>query len=333
MSVNSESIVKNDTKNGFWLALVDVTGSTRKCTRLLLVLLVLTSMTAEVSARYVFPRISRIRRRIEVERQAARKLKGDPQRPAILLVGNSLFERGVDIRLLSDQLSEYQVSRFVVSDTSYSDWYYGLRRLFAEGARPQVVVVGLSARQLLLDRIEGGLSANVLIQTSDLWRVGRELHKDNTTLSNLYFENLSSFYGGSTQFRKWLLATELMPDLQELGSHLRPPTKPLPPSSEIVQRATPRLRALSEVCRENGARLVFVVPPILVQEEEQFDALEQAGTQAGVDVLSPAEGIEFTADLFADGVHLNAVGEGKFTQLLAARLKQKLSDRVNAKIF
>jgi len=307
--------------------------SPRVCAILLLVSLAITSLGSELAARDVFPRISRIRQRIETEHQAARRLKGDPQRPAILVVGNSLVERGVDIDSLRTQLPEYKLARFVVSDTSYFDWYYGVRRLFTEGARPQTLVLGLSARQLLTNRIEGNLSANVLIRTADIHRVARDLNQDNTALSNLYLDNLSAFFGGSAQFRKWLLASVLMPDLQNLAIALSPPSRPLPPSSEIISIGAARLRAISEVCRKNGVRFVLLVPPSPSAAEMQVEALKQAGSLSGVDVLVPAEKEEFTADLFSDGLHLNRAGEGKFTLLLASSLKQRLSDRMNAKLF
>jgi hypothetical protein len=313
----------------YWSAL----NSPRTCAALLLLFLAIASLSAELAARYIFPKISRIRQRIETERDAARQLKGEPQRPAILVVGNSLVERGVDIDSLRAQLIEYKVARFVVSDTSYFDWYYGLRRLFSEGARPQIVVLGLSARQLLTNRIEGNLSANVLIRTADIHRVARDLEQDNTATSNLYFDNLSAFFGGSTQFRKWLLASEIMPDLQNLAVALSPPIRPLVPSSEIISIGGARLRAINEVCRESGVRFLLVVPPSPSLAEAQFDTLKQAGSQFGVDVLTPAEKERFTADLFSDGLHLNRVGEGKFTLLLASSLKEKLSDRMNAKLF
>jgi hypothetical protein len=299
----------------------------------LLLLLSLLSVSAEVAARYAFPKISRIRQRIENEHMAAVHLKSEPQRPAILVVGNSLVERGVDINSLQAQLSDYKVLRFVVSDTSYFDWYFGLRRLFSEGARPRIVLLGLSARQLLNNRFEGNLSANVLIQESDIFQLARELHKDNTALTNLYFDHFSAFYGTSAQFRKWLLASELMPDLQKLGSAFSPAARPLPPSPDIASMAAVRLRAINEVCRQNGARLVLLVPPSPSPLEAQFRALEQAGFEADVDVLAPAENDEFPADLFSDGFHLNHIGEDKFTVLLASSLKRKLSDRMNANLF
>ena len=308
--------------------------SARTSIVMLLVLLALMSFCAEMAARYAFPKVSRIRQRIETERQAVKKLQRESsQKPTILVIGNSLVERGVDIDFLQAQMTEYKVLRFVVSDTSYLDWYYGLRRIFSEGARPQAVVLGLSARQLLANKIEGNLSANVLIKTADILRVGQDLHKNNTALSNLYFDNLSAFYGGSTQFRKWLLASKLMPDLQRLSVALSPPIQVLPPSSEIVSISAARLRALNELCRENGARFVLVIPPSPSRVEAQIGALEQAGNRSGVDVLAPAENDEFTAELFSDGLHLNSVGEGKFTMLLASSLKRKLSDRINAKLF
>lgn len=307
-------------------------NSSRASSVILLALLVLLSLAAEVSARFAFPKISRIRQRIETEREIARHLKSEPQKPAIFVIGNSLFERGVDINSLQTQLSDYKVVRFVMSDTSYFDWYYGLKRLFSEGARPQAVILGLTARQLLTNRIEGSLSTNLLIRTADIAHIAQDLNKSNTGLSNMYFDNLSAFYGGSTQFRKWLLATELMPDLQRLSVALSPSIQPLPQSSEIIRISSARLLAISEVCREYGARFILVVPPSPSQSEAQFGPLKQAGYQSGVDVLAPAENQEFAASLFSDGLHLNSAGENKFTLLLASSLKQKLSDRVNAQL-
>src|SRR5215510_10807756 len=65
----------------------------------LLVLLALVSFCAEMAARYAFPRVSRIRQRIETERQAVNKLQNESssQKPTILVIGNSLVERGIDI--------------------------------------------------------------------------------------------------------------------------------------------------------------------------------------------------------------------------------------------
>ena len=50
---------------------------------------------------------------------------------------------------------EFAVTRFVVEDTNYLDWYYGLRRLFREGARPKVVILVINARQLMSPNVHG----------------------------------------------------------------------------------------------------------------------------------------------------------------------------------
>jgi hypothetical protein len=252
----------------------------------------------------------------------------------MLVVGNSLFERGINIPVLQQELPGFTVQRFVVSDTSFLDWYYGLRRIFAEGGKPRVVVLGLSTRNLLAQRIEGALSANILIRTSDVLRVGRDLHYDNTAVTNLYFENLSAFFGGSTQFRKWLLTGVIMPDLQQLAAGLKAKTPPLPASAEVIAEAAPRLQMLNQLCAENGVRLVFVVPPTGDQgADSDIPAVETAGGRADVVVLVPIGPGELGPQYFSDGAHLTDAGALKFTSALSSALRRTLPYEVNARLF
>jgi len=302
------------------------------CSVLLFVLSAFYCGSAELAARYAFPRVSRVRGRIEAERNAARKLARAGDRPAVLFVGNSLFERGIDVPQLRQDLPNYNVARFVVSDTSYFDWYYGLQRLFSEGSRPQIVVVGLSTRNLVLQRIEGDLSANLLIRTADVNRVGDRLRKDNTAVSNLYFSNLSAFYGDRTQFRKWLLTT-IMPDVESLGSSFRP--KPVPDLAppQLLEVAQQRLQAMQKVCADNGATLVLVIPPTLNREEDAIAAVQEAGKRAGVPVLSPIHPGELGPEYFRDGVHLTDAGAVRFTSSLSSDLLHSLPDSFRASLY
>ncbi len=67
----------------------------------------------------------------------------------MLLVGNSLLNEGVQIDALrSDLASEYAVSRLVIEQTHYLDWYFGLRRLLEEGSHPSVIILTLDPSQL-----------------------------------------------------------------------------------------------------------------------------------------------------------------------------------------
>jgi len=53
------------------------------------------------------------------------------------MLGNSLLLEGVEFPGLSRDLRpEIEARRFVVDNTSYLDWYYGIRSLLRRGARP-----------------------------------------------------------------------------------------------------------------------------------------------------------------------------------------------------
>lgn len=281
---------------------------------------------AEFSAAYLFPRISRVQSRINAEQRDVLALRSGSGVPTVLFVGNSLFEKGIDIQQMGSELTGFNVKRYVISDTSYDDWFFGLRRLFAEGVRPQTVVVGLSAPQLTVNRIEGDLSANMLIRASDLPVVGRELALSNTALSNLYFAHFSAFYGTRTQFRKWLLG-KVLPDIDLLGAAIRPPTRTLPNAATVEVRATERLRAMNELCQKNGSRLILVVPPAPDHGADAIvAAVEEAGRKTGVSVLVPVRPGVMPPEMFSDGFHLNSSGATQFTSILAAELKHSIPD-------
>ncbi len=297
-----------------------------RCAALLLLFFFAFGAVAELSAGYLFQRISRVRSRIGAEQKAALAFRTCAASPAVLLVGNSLFERGVSIPLLQRELAGYRVQRFVVSDTSYLDWYYGLRRLFEAGARPQTVIIGLSANQLLAQRIEGDLSANLLVRTTDVSKVGRDLHLNNTEVSNLYFANVSAFYGNRIQFRKWLLA-KVVPDIELLASAIRPAANVLPGNTIVAMEAFSRLRAMNKLCQENGARLILVVPPTPDRDSESIvETVEESGRKAGVLILVPVRPGVMSLEKFSDGFHLNESGAVQFTTLLSAELRHDLPD-------
>lgn len=293
---------------------------------LLLLLCGLYCGAVELSARYVLPRTSQVYRRIESERKEALHLTPSGDRRAILFVGNSLFERGLDVPLLRRQLPGCIVSRYVISDTWFLDWYYGLKRLYEEGSRPEVVVVGLSVRQLVAQKIEGNLSAYLLLRNSDVVPLGRELRNDNSEISNLYFANVSAFWGRRTGFRKWLL-TKVVPDIDSLAQAIRPAGRVLPASATVAAEATERLLAMNRLCEENGARLILVIPPTPDRNSDAMVAIvEEAGRSAGVLVLVPVRPGVMPPEMFRDGTHLTESGAAKFTTLLSTDLNHVFPD-------
>jgi len=293
---------------------------------ILLALCMIFCAALEFGQRYVVPRITAMDARLDREHTRAEELRPIPGRPAPgLIVGNSLLKKGVVIPLLNAKLGpEYTVTRYVVEDTNYLDWYYGLRRLFRAGARPKAVILVLNARQLISPGVHGDIFASLLMDASDLLDVKRTVGSDNTATSNLLFANLSRFYGMRSEIHKAFLV-HLLPDFPDLATKLRPATAPLPPDDEIEAKAAERISQMSRLCEENGSQFILVVPPSPVARDGS-SAVESAGNRAAVQVLVPFRPQELPGDLYADGFHLNYRGSLVFTQALSSQLRQTLNN-------
>jgi len=291
---------------------------------ILLTLCALFCAGLEFGERYELPRIEAKDARLTREYACAEELRSVPGRPVpVLIVGNSLLRKGINIRLLNRKLQpEFAVTPFVVEDTNYLDWYYGLQRLFREGARPKAVILLLTARQMVSRDVRGDNFAQLLMDRHDLMAVKRTIATDNTVTSNLLFANLSRFYGMRSEVHKTFLL-RLLPDFPDLAAKLRPPTPPLTPDSEIEKEAANRLREISSLCSQYGAQFVFVVPPSTAARDGS-SAIQRAGSSVGVQVFVPFQPQQLPLDLYSDGFHLNYEGADVFTQALGAGLRQLL---------
>ena len=296
----------------------------RRHSLILLTLCAVFGIGLELGIRYWLPRVGSIHPRWDRERADAEKIGPRPGSPIpVLSVGNSLMQKGVNFPLLNQMLQpDYTAIRFVVEDTTYLDWYYGLRRLFREGARPKVVVLVLNARQLLAPNVDGDAFAELLMDNRDLLKVKQSVDSDNTVTSNLLFANLSLFYGVRTDVHKWFLL-RLLPDFPDLTAKLRGPYVPLPDDDEIEKEATQRLKKMADLCAQYGAQFIFVMPPSTAARDGS-SAIRLAGIRTGVPVLVPIQPQEMPLDLYSDGFHLNYKGARIFTQALSASLRQAL---------
>jgi hypothetical protein len=278
----------------------------------------------EIGQRYVVPRVAALDSRLEREHTGAEELRPMPGKPApVLIVGNSLLKKGVVIPLLNQKLGpEYRVSRYVVEDTNYLDWYYGLRRLFRAGARPKAVILVLNARQLISPGVHGDAFASLLMDVRDVLDVQRTVGGDNTATSNLLFANLSRYYGMRSEIHKAFLV-HLLPEFPDLAVKLRPAITPLPPDDVIEETTAARMLQISRLCAENGSQFILVVPPSTAARDGS-SAVESAGNRAAVQVLVPFRPQELPDNLYADGFHLNYRGSLVFTQALSSQLRQTL---------
>jgi hypothetical protein len=294
---------------------------------LLLALCLVFAASMELATGYVVPTKSRIQRRIAGEYVAATRV-GMPPRDTvpILIIGNSLLEEGMDVsQLQRDVGGSYQISRFVVENTFYFDWYYGLRHLFRLGSQPKIVVLVISPRQFLSDQIEGDLFAHRLLDARDILQLKSDLGVDNTASSNLLAANVSSFYEFRSEIRK-LVLVRLLPDFEILGSKLLVRGKALPSDGEIRATAGTRLRRISQLCREHGSEFVFLIPPTN-ELRDGAAQLQKAGEESGVKVLVPIGSDQFPLEMYRDGFHLNPRGARIFTTAAAHSLQEVISQR------
>jgi len=286
----------------------------------------------EAICRFGIPRISKIEGRVAAEYRAACALEGGPSGPTRLLVlGNSLLESGVHFPTMQRTLAPaIDARRFVVLSTSYYDWYFGLRRLFAQGARPDTVVLVLNPRQLVNTSVRGEYFAYHLMRGADVVAVARTLRLSNTEASNLAFANHSALFGVGSELRK-VLAGRLIPGLPRLTALMTRSDLPPLRRSAVIAECVTRLRALRAEAGQHGARVVVVVPPTPDGiGEAGYPAVQEAGALAGVTVLVPLAPETLSAEHYsADGFHLNAHGAELFTARLAQALRaQNLAGRL-----
>lgn len=294
-------------------------------TIILLCALLVILVSLEFVSRERFDSTSKVQRREVAERKALLDLRdtGTGSDPHIALVGNSLMLEGTNLALLRTQLNpRYVPTPYFVLGTNYYDWFFGLRRLFAEGMRPEYVLLGLSPNQLASSEVRGDISARYMIQQSDLIDVVRQTHMDATRASEFILAHYSEFYS-TREITRGYVMSRVLPGVGEL---LHKRYADIHDSEigelELKSLAASRLAALDQLCRRNGARLLFVVPPT---NQQGGEALVVAGRERGVTVLMPVQYKEFDgSDYQEDGFHMNGKGAHIFTMRLAESLNREL---------
>ena len=280
----------------------------------------------EIVSREKFDSTSKVQRRELSERAQLLAVRDSPtiNDPHVALLGNSLMLAGIDEQVLRTTLEPaYDPAAYFVLGTNYYDWYFGLRRLFAEGSRPRYILLGLSPNQLATSEVRGDVTARYLVQQSDLIDAVRKTHMDATDASGFILAHYSEFYSTRDIFRSYVMSRVLPPvaDLLQkkyAGAHQAPIS-----DSALKALAAARLSALDQLCRQYGARFLFVIPPSYQQGDQ---AIVDAGREIGVSVLLPVKYDEFDRSYYqADGFHMNEKAAKIFTERLAAELNREMA--------
>jgi len=287
----------------------------------------LIAATAEAVVRIGFDTVSRIQRRTALEYQTATGQPALAPQHTALFVGNSLLDEGLRFDVIQTRLApEWDARRFVVEQTFYYDWYYGLRRLFADGARPDVVVIVLSPPQWIRDDMRGDYSAYYLMTAADAAR--RALHMHPTAGTGFVLASLSNFWSARAEIRNFVLG-RILPDFGELMSATAIVDRTAIVEDEIERIATARFEQCRELADAYGVRLIALVPPLL-NSIDGARGLARAGRKADLTVFAPVQSGTYPASFYRDaGFHLNPSGAEQFSREIAEPLHALLDHTVN----
>ena len=262
-----------------------------------------------------------------VSRQYAEAVKMRPAKPgepaSVLMIGNSLLLEGVDVdRLQKLTSSQMHICPIFLEATGYYDWFYALQRLFREGAKPQVVVLGVGVNSFLADSVRQDYAPLMLFDMRDSLDVASDLKLDRTATNNLLLAHSSVFWDTRAVLRTQILR-HIVPRYTELVLLLKPQPA-IPPPHQFLTTAYSRLERLRKLCEAHGTKLIILVPPTPSSE----DAVRQmtiASQRAGVDTLVPIDPTALSAKYYqSDELHLNSEGAQLFTSALATFLPRTL---------
>lgn len=247
---------------------------------------------------------------------------GEPA--SVLMVGNSLLLHGVEVdKLRTLTSSDLRIYPVFLEQTGYYDWQYGLRRLFRQGARPDVVVVGIGVNYFLENGVRQEYAPMMFFDARDTLAVASDLKLDRTATSNLFLAHSSKFWDMRTAIRTQVL-NHVVPHLQDLFSLINP-RPAIPEGRQFEEIAIPRLQRLRSLCEANGAKLILLVPPTL-SSEDAVDRMISAARAVNVDVSVPVDPETLSARFYQqDGMHLNEQGAAVFTAALAKDLPARVA--------
>ena len=268
-----------------------------------------------------------------VSQQYADAVRVRPAKPgepiSVLMVGNSLLLEGVDVdRLQKLTSSQMRIYPLFLEATGYYDWLYGLQHLFREGARPQVVVVGVGVNSFLANSVRQDYSPLMLFDARDTLGAASDLEMDHTATTNLLLAHSSVFWDTRSVIRTQVLC-HIVPHCKELFSLLKR-QPPVPRAAEFQTTAITRLERLRELCEAHGAKLIILVPPT-PSSEDAVRQMTMAAQRTQVDTLVPIDPAALSARYYQrDELHLNSEGAQLFTSALAAFLPRTVDREPSA---
>jgi hypothetical protein len=289
----------------------------------LLCVIALLLLGAEVLARRVMIRSSRIERRVDQEMTAAPTISGPK---TVLFVGNSLMLYALRDSVVPSLVpSGWHAGRLTVEQTSFIDWKYGLRELWRRGARPTVVALMLNPGQLTGNQTRRDYTAMRMLGAADVIPFGREAELHPTEISRLVLSHYSTFYGFRSESRKVLLG-RLIPGMEGLAAMLLKGGTAAVDTMRLRTIAAERLRLLAAEVRSRGSTIVFLLPPRL-GDQSDMRAVVAAAADAKVAVIGPDAAQPYVDADFFDGFHVSPQGAARYESDTRTALQSMLPAR------
>lgn len=287
---------------------------------------VVLSCTFETASNYLLKHHSETYDRVSQQyADAVRVRPGKPDAPVpILMVGNSLLLDGIDLNRLHELTSRrIEIHPIFLEATGYYDWFYGLERLFREGSKPKVVVLGVGVNPFVANSVRQEYVPLMLLDLHDSLRVASDLQMDRTATSNLVLAHSSVFWDTRTVIRTQILR-RLIPGYRELLAMLKPlPVVPVP--EEFRATLNQRVRRLRELCESHGAGLILLVPPT-PSSSEFVRQMTLISHDLGVETVVPLDPEMLSSKYYQpDELHLNSEGAALFTAALADVLPRSVA--------
>lgn len=233
----------------------------RRCVALL-ACIALVMGASEFAARYLIPRFSSIEGRVAIERAQARSIQSAPHRRQLLIVGNSLLEASVQVPSIRAAMpGDWQAKRFVIENTAFLDWYFGIKGLLEAGSRPDVLALMLSPKQLITNNLRGTYSSYHLFSAVDSLRAGLLAGYHPTEISGLLIGHLSAAYGLRTEIRS-VAMQRAIPNAEVIAQIFKGGrgTEFDWEDPKVRRIAEERFNSLQSLCKQYEVRCIFLPP-------------------------------------------------------------------------
>ncbi len=265
--------------------------------------------------------INKYGRQVEAEYAEAVGLRSGAEgiQKSVLIVGNSTLRCGVDVRDLRNQVQpDLDAHTLSLNSTLIEDWHFALRELFRKGARPDFVVLMLPPNHVGFVAPMPEEATYYLFGMQDIMMLRRAEGISPTALSNILFAHYSAFFSRRTPLRL-RVKSRLFPGFESVSLRYMV-RRPIPDYRPVPKR----FREIKTLCAQNGAHLLFVIPPTH-QENDALGApvVLAAAESEGIPASMPVPNAQLSGDKYSDGYHLNSEGQKIFTAALAEFLRKQ----------